>query len=89
MRGKDSAALEWRSIMNEEEIKSLEKTVRKLKRMASEKAGELHDLIEDRLPAAYEEIPALANATYEACKAWADAEKDLSEKTGGTADVSA
>lgn len=63
--------------MTEDELKALEKSVRKLKRIASEKAGELHDLVEDRLPAAYEEIPGVAAETYEACKAWAEAEKSL------------
>lgn len=71
--------------MNEEELKALQKTVKKLKRIASEKAGELHDLVEDRLPAAYEEIPVIANATFEACKAWADAEKELSAVTNENA----
>ena len=71
--------------MNEEELKALQKSVKKLKRIASEKAGELHDLVEDRLPAAYEEIPGIANATFEACKAWADAEKQLSAVTNENA----
>ena len=60
--------------MSEEELKALEKAAKKAKRIATEKAGELHDLVEDRLPAAYEEIPIIAQATYDACKAWADAE---------------
>jgi hypothetical protein len=59
--------------MSGDETKELEKEVKKLKRIASERAGELHDLIEDRLPAAYQEIPAIAQATYDACKTWADA----------------
>jgi hypothetical protein len=59
--------------MSGEAIRELEKEVKKLKRIASERAGELHDLIEDRLPAAYQEIPAIAQATYDACKTWADA----------------
>jgi len=59
--------------MTDEERKSLEKAVKKAKRIASERASELHDLVEDRLPAAYEEIPAIARATYEACQAWAEA----------------
>lgn len=71
--------------MSEEDLKEMQKKVRKLKRIASEKAGELHDLVEDRLPAAYEEIPSVANATYEACKAWAEAEEQLSAQTGGNA----
>ncbi|MCB1887550.1 MAG: hypothetical protein KDH20_08075 [Rhodocyclaceae bacterium] len=68
--------------MSEEDLKAFEKSVRRLKRMASEKAGELHDLVEDRLPAAFEEIPDLAAQTYEACKAWAEAESELKSRTG-------
>ena len=60
--------------MNPEHLKELEKASKKAKRLASEKAGELHDLIEDRLPAAYAELPALAQATYDACKTWAETE---------------
>ena len=63
--------------MSDEELKALEKAVKKAKRIASEKAGELHDLVEDRLPAAYEEIPAIAQATYDACLAWAEADAKL------------
>ncbi|MBL8446436.1 MAG: hypothetical protein JNJ44_03375 [Zoogloeaceae bacterium] len=63
--------------MSEDEIKSLEKEVKKLKRIASEWASQMHDLVEDRLPAAYEEIPGIAQATFDACKAWADANKKL------------
>jgi len=61
--------------MTEDELKQLEKDVKKNKRLASEKAGELHDLIEDRLPDAYGELLATAQATYDACKAWDDANK--------------
>ena len=61
--------------MNPEELKILEKKVKKSKRLASEKAMELHDLVEDRLPAAYLEIMDIAQATYDACKAWDDANK--------------
>lgn len=60
--------------MNEEELKAMQKAVRKAKRIATEKAGELHDLVEDGLPAAYQQLPEVAQATYDACKAWADAE---------------
>lgn len=59
--------------MTEEELKDLDKEVKKLKRQASEWASQLHDLVEDKLPAGYEEIPGIAQATYDACKAWADA----------------
>ncbi|MGD9298380.1 CCE_0567 family metalloprotein [Thiohalocapsa sp.] len=63
--------------MTDEDLKALEKAVKKAKRIASERASELHDLVEDRLPAAYEEIPATAQATYEACLAWAEATAKL------------
>ncbi|MCF7984125.1 MAG: hypothetical protein K9L70_06950 [Thiohalocapsa sp.] len=65
--------------MSTEELKALEKAVKKAKRIASERASELHDLVEDRLPAAYEEIPAIAQATYDACQAWAEATAKLKE----------
>lgn len=60
--------------MTPEELKSMSKATKRAKRIATEKAGELHDLVEDRLPAAFEEIPAIAQATYDACKAWAEAD---------------
>ena len=63
--------------MNDEELKKLEKEVKKAKRLAGEAAMELHDLIEDRLPDAYGELMATAQATFDACKAWDDANKKL------------
>ncbi len=61
--------------MTEEELKKLDKDVKKNKRLASEKAMELHDLIEDKLPEAYGEIMGIAQATFDACKAWDEANK--------------
>jgi len=63
--------------MTDEELAVLDKEVKKLKRIASERAGELHDLVEDRLPAGWQEIPEVSQATLEACKAWADANARL------------
>jgi len=60
-----------------DDIKTLEKEVKKTKRLASEQAMELHDLIEDRLPDAYGELMGIAEATYNACKAWDEANKKL------------
>ena len=71
--------------MTPEELKDLQKAVKKAKRIATEKAGELHDLVEERLPAAYEEIPDLSQATYEACQAWAEASARLKEAETTTA----
>jgi hypothetical protein len=63
--------------MSDDEIKDLEKEVKRLKRIASEWAGQMHDLVEERLPAAYAEIPALAQSTVDACRAWAEANSRL------------
>jgi hypothetical protein len=63
--------------MTEEELKDLDREVRKLKRISSEWASQLHDLVEDKLPAGYLEIPAIAQSTFDACKAWADANARL------------
>lgn len=67
--------------MTDEEIKALEKDVKKNKRLASEKAMELHDLIEDRLPDAYQELMGIAQATYDACKNWAEANQKFLSAT--------
>ena len=63
--------------MEDDELKALDQDVKKLKRVAGEWAAKLHDLVEERLPAAYEEIPGIAQATYDACKSWADANARL------------
>ncbi len=60
--------------MTQDEFKAITKASRKAKRIASEKAMELHDLVEDRLPADYESLPMLAEETYAACKKWAEAD---------------
>ena len=61
--------------MTDEELKKLEKDVKKNKRLASEAAMELHDLIEDRLPDAYGELMGIAQAAFDACQAWDEANK--------------
>ena len=74
--------------MNSDELKALQKATRKAKRIATEKAGELHDLVEDRLPAAYQEIPALAQETFDACKAWSEANEKLQAAEAQLAEAS-
>jgi hypothetical protein len=58
-------------------LKDLDKEVKRLKRIASEWAGQMHDLVEERLPAAYEEVPGLAQSMFDACRAWAEANSRL------------
>lgn len=69
--------------MTDEEIAALDKEVRKLKRIASEWASQMHDLVEDRLPAGYQEIPALSQSTYDAYLAWAEASARLASAQKG------
>ena len=71
--------------MSDEDRKTLEKAVKKAKRIASEHASALHDLVEDRLPAAYEELPGISQACYDACRAWAEAQAALEAATAETA----
>ena len=68
--------------MTEEELKDLEKKVKKLKRIATEWAGKVHDLVEERIPADYRELPELAQSTVEACQAWEAASKELKAAKG-------
>ena len=63
--------------MTDDELKAMEKEVKKLKRIATERAGEVHDLVEDRLYTDYNSLPELAAATVAACQAWADADQRL------------
>jgi hypothetical protein len=63
--------------MSEDEIRDLDREVKKLKRIASERAAELHDLVEDRLPAGWQELPGISQATLTACQAWAAANARL------------
>ena len=69
--------------MSEEELKDLDKEVKRLKRIAGEWAAQMHDLVEERLPAAYEEIPGLAQSTFDACRAWAEANSRLTTMQKG------
>lgn len=61
--------------MTDEELKALKKHASKGKRIATEWASQLHDLVEDRLPAAYRELPDIAQSTYDACKEWEEADR--------------
>jgi hypothetical protein len=69
--------------MTDEELKALDREVKKLKRISSEWASRLHDLVEDKLPAGYLEIPGIAQSTFDACQAWADASARLAAAQKG------
>ena len=65
-----------------DDIKSLEKEVKKNKRLASEQAMVLHDLIEDSLPDGYDKLMDIAQATYNACQLWDEANQKLKAAGG-------
>lgn len=58
--------------MTEEELKALKKEVSKKKRIATDFASQVHDLVEDRLLTDYSELTGLAEQTVAACKDWAE-----------------
>lgn len=60
--------------MTEQELKNLKKDLLRKKRIASEWAAKLHDLAEEGLPADYKALPVLAEATFNACREWEDAQ---------------
>ncbi|MFZ2725254.1 MAG: CCE_0567 family metalloprotein [Methylococcaceae bacterium] len=64
------------------DIKELEKDVKKAKRLANEQASVLHDLIEDSLPEGYDKLMGIAQATYDACLAWDEANQKLKAAGG-------
>lgn len=65
--------------MNEDELKAMQKAVRKKKRIATELASEVHDIVEDRLWTDYENLLEISQKTYDACVAWAHASKELEQ----------
>jgi hypothetical protein len=66
-----------KKIMSPEETKDLEKQVAKLTFISGKKSSDLHDLIEDRLWAEFEDIPAVSEAAYNACKVWQTKQDEL------------
>ncbi|MEG3639811.1 CCE_0567 family metalloprotein [Magnetococcus sp. PR-3] len=50
------------------EVKELKKSLAKLKRIASETAGEIHDIVEDTLWSEFDRLPELSEALVSQCK---------------------
>lgn len=69
--------------MTDDEIKVLEKEVKKAKRIATEWAAQMHDLVEERIPASFEEIPDMAQSMYDACVKWKEASEKLKAAQAG------
>ena len=65
--------------MSDDEMKTLQKEVSQKKRIATEWASRIHDVVEDQLWSAYGDLPDLARQTVEACEAWAAAKAKLDQ----------
>ncbi len=63
--------------MSEDELKALKKDVSTKKRIATEWASQIHDLVEDRFLSAYNELPGLAEQAVAACEEWRVAQQKL------------
>lgn len=69
--------------MSKEEIAELEKAVSKAKFVMSQKASDLHDLIEDRLLTDFKDIPAYADDAYKTACQWDELRRRLDEAKKG------
>jgi hypothetical protein len=69
--------------MSEEELKTLKKDVSTKKRIATEWASQIHDLVEDRLFSDYGTLTELAQQTATACAQWAEAKTKLEALESG------
>ena len=63
--------------MTDDELKALNKDVRKKKRIATEWASKVHDVVEDTLWTDYQQLTELAQETIAACEAWKEASAKL------------
>lgn len=68
--------------MSDDELKVLQKEVSQKKRIATEWASQIHDLVEDRLLTGFCELPELARQAVIACEEWAVAKAKLDQASG-------
>ena len=61
--------------MTPEDIKALKKEASTRKRLASDVASKIHDLVEDRYWTEFTDLPALAAEALAACEAWQAAQQ--------------
>lgn len=60
--------------MSPDDIKALKKEASTRKRLASDIASKIHDLVEDRYWTEFNDLPALAAEAIAACEAWQTAQ---------------
>jgi Protein of unknown function (DUF683). len=65
--------------MTEDELKELKKSVSTKKRIATDWASQIHDLVEDRLMTDYKDLPELAEKAVAACLEWEAAKAEYEQ----------
>lgn len=63
--------------MSTDELKLLQKDMNKKKRIATDWASQIHDVVEDTLWSDYPKLTELAQNTIAACEAWKEAKAKL------------
>lgn len=61
--------------MTDDALKALKKQASSKKRIATEWASKIHDVVEDTLWSEYSTLPDLAAQAVQACKDWEEAQK--------------
>ena len=72
--------------MNEDELKALQKAVKKKKRIATELASAVHDIVEDSLWTEYNTLMDVCQQTVDACVEWKQACDDLEKAEAAMAE---
>ncbi|WP_221797314.1 CCE_0567 family metalloprotein [Oceanobacter mangrovi] len=65
--------------MTPEELKTLKKNASAKKRMATEVASMIHDVVEDTYWTDYNKLPEMAQQAIEACEAWKAAQAEYDQ----------
>ncbi len=69
--------------MTDDELKMLKKEVSSKKRIATDWASKIHDVVEDTLWSDYRNLPELAEQAVAACEEWASAKAKYDEAAKG------
>jgi len=69
--------------MTDDELKALKKDASSKKRIATDWASKIHDVVEDTLWTEYPNLPELAAQAVAACEEWASAQAKYDEAAKG------
>jgi len=69
--------------MTDDELKAMKKEVSSKKRIATDWASKIHDVVEDSLWSSYQELPELTQQAVAACEEWASAKARYEDAAKG------